>query len=105
MPRRHDTKIAPAALGPSGRDAHLLREAGYECSRHRIRRARTRPVLEPGRLAAGHQAGDRKSVVSGKSVSVRVDLGGRRIIKIKNQIQYYYCFFDFILLITYACVT
>src|SRR3546814_14489840 len=28
---------------------------------------------------------DRKSVVSGKSVSVRVDLGGRRIIKKKNQ--------------------
>src|SRR3546814_13645411 len=31
--------------------------------------------------------GDRKSVVSGKSVSVRVDLGGRRIIKKKNKIQ------------------
>src|SRR3546814_15356717 len=33
---------------------------------------------------------DRKSVVSGKSVSVRVDLGGRRIIKkkqISNHIQ------------------
>src|SRR3546814_19870763 len=29
-------------------------------------------------------AGDRKSVVSGKSVSVRVDLGGRRIIKKKK---------------------
>src|SRR3546814_20572163 len=29
--------------------------------------------------------GDRKSVVSGKSVSVRVDLGGRRIIKKKKQ--------------------
>src|SRR3546814_21032818 len=29
---------------------------------------------------------DRKSVVSGKSVSVRVDLGGRRIIKKKPQI-------------------
>src|SRR3546814_17959232 len=29
--------------------------------------------------------GDRKSVVSGKSVSVRVDLGGRRIIKKKNK--------------------
>src|SRR3546814_12989499 len=28
---------------------------------------------------------DRKSVVEGKSVSVRVDLGGRRIIKIKNR--------------------
>src|SRR3546814_11524399 len=30
-------------------------------------------------------APDRKSVVSGKSVSVRVDLGGRRIIKKKNK--------------------
>src|SRR3546814_14191386 len=30
---------------------------------------------------------DRKSVVSGKSVSVRVDLGGRRLIKQKNNIQ------------------
>src|SRR3546814_14111986 len=29
---------------------------------------------------------DRKSVVSGKSVSVSVDLGGRRIIKKKNKI-------------------
>src|SRR3546814_19238027 len=29
-------------------------------------------------------AADRKSVVSGKSVSVRVDLGGRRIIKKKK---------------------
>src|SRR3546814_20872899 len=28
---------------------------------------------------------DRKSVVQGKSVSVRVDLGGRRIIKKKNR--------------------
>src|SRR3546814_14619525 len=34
-------------------------------------------------LAAQAQA-DRKSVVSGKSVSVRVDLGVRRIIKQKN---------------------
>src|SRR3546814_14427869 len=31
------------------------------------------------------EAADRKSVVSGKSVSVRVDLGGRRIIKNKRQ--------------------
>src|SRR3546814_12196619 len=30
---------------------------------------------------------DRKSVVSGKSVSVRVDLGGRRIIKKKKRLQ------------------
>src|SRR3546814_20951621 len=43
-------------------------------------------------LKAGSQAidsklkrSDRKSVVEGKSVSVRVDLGGRRIIKQKNK--------------------
>src|SRR3546814_17062955 len=33
------------------------------------------------------QAIDRKSVVSGKSVSVRVDLGGRRMIKQKKHIH------------------
>src|SRR3546814_20083144 len=32
---------------------------------------------------------DRKSVVSGKSVSVRVDLGGRRIIKKKKKKTYH----------------
>src|SRR3546814_16351003 len=32
-------------------------------------------------------APDRKSVVEGKSVSVRVDLGGRRIIKKKNRLK------------------
>src|SRR3546814_17802643 len=32
---------------------------------------------------------DRKSVVEGKSVSVRVDLGGRRIIKKKNTKKLY----------------
>src|SRR3546814_17825524 len=39
-----------------------------------------------GNGEGGHQAGagDRKSVVEGKSVSVRVDLGGRRIIKKKK---------------------
>src|SRR3546814_12970690 len=39
--------------------------------------------------ALGVENEDRKSVVSGKSVSVRVDLGGRRIIKKKKiSIQY-----------------
>src|SRR3546814_18521060 len=41
-------------------------------------------ALSAGAAAASPSAGaaaDRKSVVSGKSVSVRVDLGGRRIIK------------------------
>src|SRR3546814_15925395 len=32
---------------------------------------------------------DRKSVVSGKSVSVRVDLGGSRIMNRKNDTDYY----------------
>src|SRR3546814_17273958 len=32
----------------------------------------------------GFRGPDRKSVVSGKSVSVRVDLGGRRLIKTKR---------------------
>src|SRR3546814_21154983 len=35
-------------------------------------------------LARDHFQQDRKSVVEGKGVSVRVDLGGRRIIKTKN---------------------
>src|SRR3546814_12070163 len=60
-------------------------------------------ALEVGELLPGHQArnigdllhagitlvrapgGDRQSVVSGKSVSVRVDIGGRRIIKITRK--------------------
>src|SRR3546814_17249541 len=37
-----------------------------------------------GRRAARHEYRDRKSVVEGKSVAVRVDLGGRRIIKTKK---------------------
>src|SRR3546814_15018692 len=40
--------------------------------------------LQPKRLS---MKGDRKSVVEGKSVAVRVDLGGRRIIKKKNEYQ------------------
>src|SRR3546814_17545807 len=37
--------------------------------------------------SAGRNTGDRKSVVLGRSVSVRVDLGGRRIIKKKIHSQ------------------
>src|SRR3546814_13094999 len=41
-------------------------------------------LLHAGAIGRVRAAGtDRKSVVSGKSVSVRVDLGGRRIIKKK----------------------
>src|SRR3546814_8566353 len=47
------------------------------------------PALCPAAEAPVHilPVADRKSVVSGKSVSVRVDLGGRRIIKKKNNQQ------------------
>src|SRR3546814_18384781 len=50
-------------------------------------------VVEPRlRLIFGDEfldRGDRKSVVSGKSVSVGLDLGGRRIIKKKKKISKY----------------
>src|SRR3546814_11601019 len=45
-------------------------------------RLHSAPCLWPRRCAAG--TADRKSVVLGKSVSERVDLGGRRILKKKK---------------------
>src|SRR3546814_19091756 len=42
-----------------------------------------RNIFKP--FAGSAREGDRKSVVQGKSVSVRVDLGGRRIIQKKNR--------------------
>src|SRR3546814_18580107 len=44
-------------------------------------------AMKPGTASDGvhpHAQGDRKSVGEGKSVSVRVDTGGRRIIKTKT---------------------
>src|SRR3546814_11811422 len=41
-------------------------------------------LIAPAERARQRDRQDRKSVVSGKSVSVRVDLGGRRIIKKKK---------------------
>src|SRR3546814_14808743 len=45
----------------------------------------SRQIGDPG--AAGAEAEDRKSVVQGKSVSVRVDPGGRRTIKKKKKLH------------------
>src|SRR3546814_14665707 len=42
-------------------------------------------LLFVGNVGQCRRAGDRKSVVEGKSVSVRVDLGGRRSIKKKKK--------------------
>src|SRR3546814_11489765 len=47
---------------------------------------RSFPLPGPVRAEYGGPVGDRKSVVSGKSVSVRVELGGRRTIKKKKTI-------------------
>src|SRR3546814_12390229 len=47
------------------------------------------PPARPGHAARGDlDDSDRKSVVSGKSVSVRVDLGGRRCLKTKRKNTY-----------------
>src|SRR3546814_16674169 len=49
------------------------------------RRPRAHPARNLTMRSTKPRYGDRKSVVSGKSVSVRVDLGGRRIIKKKKK--------------------
>src|SRR3546814_12631587 len=61
--RRGQVSLAALAAGGPASDLHIGSGA----------RARERP--------------DRKSVVKGKSVSVRVDLGGRRIIQKKSTIN------------------
>src|SRR3546814_16477097 len=43
-------------------------------------------IPNPSLVGAGTHPGDRKSVVSGQSVSVRVDHGGSRLIKKKHNI-------------------
>src|SRR3546814_13267536 len=66
----------PAALG--GRTQYLEHIHGMLAS------IGSRALLAPPTLIDWL---DRKSVVSGRSVSVRVDLGGRRIIKTTNTIH------------------
>src|SRR3546814_18793186 len=75
-------------IGLSQNIFHVLRYFGWcavisiECGFHR------HPFGFPaglGYVRSGRK--DRKSVVEGKSVSVRVDLGGRRIIKKKKTID------------------
>src|SRR3546814_17411199 len=61
-----------------GGDPQTLRARVLDLLHNRIELA---PIIAPRHL----EVIDRKSVVSGKSVSVRVDLGGRRLIKKKNK--------------------
>src|SRR3546814_15223735 len=60
---------APQREGPARSDCRICRQAGMADRKNSSRR----------------DCGDRKSVVEGKSVSVRVDLGGRRNIKKKKK--------------------
>src|SRR3546814_14847511 len=46
----------------------------------------SKPMNNDAKCVAQASVRDRKSVVQGKSVSVRVDLGGRRIITKKNRL-------------------
>src|SRR3546814_2162986 len=87
-----DAESTPEALGkPTGQDASLgkatfvgqlgVREA-RERARALVRSACARLDIFGEKADLLRQ--DRKSVVSGKSVSVRVDIGGRRLIKKKK---------------------
>src|SRR3546814_19701698 len=67
--------------GRQRRDIHG-RSSGQAATRGEGLACQSRPGVEV-------RTGDRKSVVEGKSVSVRVDLGGRRIIKKKNNKKKY----------------
>src|SRR3546814_18850300 len=67
----------------------LVRWRKFDAGRGRamtdaLRRIVDRPTLSKDVYEIASTALDRTSVVWGKSVSVRVDLGGRRIIKKKN---------------------
>src|SRR3546814_20051673 len=67
---------APCADDAAGTDADAQGRPSADARRYSARQGSQDRVL------------DRKSVVEGKSVSVRVDLGGCRIIKKKNQITH-----------------
>src|SRR3546814_18562901 len=85
-----EARYEPAG-GPPPQPHPVGRAAGASCGGRELRH-------RTGKLHDGHRSlglrqvvaalsADRKSVVSGKSVSVRVDLGGRRIIKKKQRQQ------------------
>src|SRR3546814_19186406 len=67
------------ARGPFPSTEHTDRRRPFTVCEHRVRERVGRPAAR----------GDRKSVVQGKSVSVRADLGGRRVIKKKTLLPTY----------------
>src|SRR3546814_16318087 len=75
------TALAAKAGGASGAADAYLAWGDYARAAELYRAALKQTPADPGPV---NTRLDRKSVVSGKSVSVRVDLGGRRITKKTN---------------------
>src|SRR3546814_16818624 len=75
---RHDPPALPLLR------RHRLERRGDPRRRGRLPRRRVRVVRGHGRGDAQSEP-DRKSVVEGKRVSVRVDLGGRRTVKTQKK--------------------
>src|SRR3546814_12304627 len=79
--RKREGRCPPPPIAP-----HLPTDQGAsapEPTHHKYRERRQRPRRSCARLLQAFRP-DRKSVVSGKDVSGRVDLGGRRNIKKKK---------------------
>src|SRR3546814_13333123 len=82
--QEHITVLKVTLNRKSTRPVHsLLRFVGFVCFAPFEHGCRT--ILAPLGAEVPKTDGDRKSVVSGKSVSVRVDLGCGRILKNKNK--------------------
>src|SRR3546814_18418555 len=78
-------RIGEAALDPRFHRVDLLVLRSIQRIGHPRRPHRCGIGLSPGIEMAILAGEDRKSVVTGKSVSVRVDLGGRSILKKKKK--------------------
>src|SRR3546814_16146587 len=85
--RAGETPMTPSSMtNPIANPGQFAAEADVRAMLHDPRIVAARAPIEM-LFARGHgdRIPDRKSVVSGQSVSLRVDLGGRRIIKKKTQ--------------------
>src|SRR3546814_15023875 len=81
----HPRLLAVERGEPAAGRRHSPHLPGATAARTGGRRRAARNQPAPRRRTDERGRSDRKSVVSGKSGSVRVDLGGRRIIKKKKQ--------------------
>src|SRR3546814_14280564 len=84
----NDRDVLRAAGAVRAEQAVLIRGSGVSLDEFQ---AEPEPPGPPVAIMAARllrDKGDRKSVVEGKSVSVRVDLGGLRIINKKNKKKY-----------------